>query len=116
MLLEVGTVIYVKGPFNQNRIVTVDRVLKRFAFAGGYKFYKEYEKRPRLSGFTFEWYAEIATPEIIARLAEEKKRADLINRIHGSLLTTLPTEDLEQIASLINWKLNEQKKGAANVN
>ena len=116
MQLEVGTVIYVQGPFNQSRLVTIDRVLKKFAFAGGDKFYKEYEKQPRLVGALYNWYSRIATPDIIKQIVEDKKRADLINRIHGSLLTTLPTEDLEQIASLINWKLNEQKKGAANVN
>lgn len=115
MQLEVGTVIYVQGPFNQNRLVTIDRVLKKFAFAGGYKFYKEYEKQPRLVGKLYNWDSRIATPDIIQQIVGEKKRADLIKRIHGSLLTTLPTEDLEQIANLITWKLNQQK-GKNNVN
>lgn len=108
MQLEVGDKIYVQGPLGREIVITIERVTKTAAIAGKWIFSREYDKYPRIKPSVFGWDAQIATPKIIDRIAEKKKRKALIARIHGSLVETLPTEDLEQIVALINWKLKEK--------
>lgn len=105
MLLEIGDKICVSSRYTPEHIVTVSRVTKTLAIAGAQKFKREYDgKRIYFHGSAASWLAEIATPEIIARVQERDKRKRLIEKIQSSVLTTLSTEDLQQIASLVEWK------------
>ena len=114
MQLEVGDKVCVSNQFTPEHVVTVERVTKTLAIAGAQKFKREYDgKRVYFHGYIFGWYAEIATPEIIARIEERDKRKRLITKIQSSVLTTLSTEDLQQIASLgsSNARANRQHNG-----
>ena len=105
MQLEIGDKICVSSRYTPEHIVTVERVTKTLAVAGAQKFKREYDgKRICFHGFAASWLAEFATPAIIARIQERDKRKRLIEKIQSSVLTTLSTEDLEQIANLVEWK------------
>lgn len=105
MQLEVGDKVCVSSRFTPEHIVTVYRVTKTLAVAGAQKFKREYDgKRVCFHGYTASWCAEFATPKIIERIQERDKRRGLIQKIQSSVLITLPTEDLEQIANLVEWK------------
>ena len=105
MQLEVGDKVCVSSGFTPEHIVTVSRVTKTLAIAGAQKFKREYDSRNIcFHGYAASWLAEFATPEIIARIVERYKRKRLIEKIQSSALTTLSTEDLQQIASLVEWK------------
>ena len=105
MQLEVGDKVCVSSGFTPEHIVTVERVTKTLAIAGAQKFKREYDgKWICFYGYAASWLAEFATPEIIARIAERNKRKRLIEKIQSSVLTTLSTEDLQQISSLVEWK------------
>ena len=114
MKLEVGDKVCVSSGFTPEHIVVVERVTKTLAIAGAQKFKREYNsKSVYFHGYIFGWYAEIATPEIIARIEERDKRKRLIAKIQSAVLTTLSTEDLQQIASLgsSNARANRQHNG-----
>ena len=105
MQLEVGDKVCVSSRFTPEHIVTVHRVTKTLAVAGAQKFKREYDgKRICFHGYAASWLAEIVTPAIIAKINERDKRTRLIQKIQSSVLITLPTEDLEQIANLVEWK------------
>ena len=105
MQLEIGDKICVSSRFTPEHIVTVSRVTKTLAIAGAQKFKREYDCRNIcFHGYAASWCAEFATPEIIARIVERDKRKRLIEKIQSAVLTTLSTEDLEQIANLVEWK------------
>ena len=105
MLLEIGDKICVSSRFTPEHILTVERVTKTLAIAGALKFKREYDgKRIYYRGYAASWLAEIATPVTIARIEERDKRTKLIQKIQSAVLTTLPTEDLQQIANLLEWK------------
>ena len=105
MLLEIGDKICVSSRYTPEHIVTVERVTKTLAIAGAQKFKREYDgKRICFYGCAASWLAEFATPEIIARIEERDNRKRLIAKIQSAVLTTLSTEDLEQIPSLVEWK------------
>lgn len=105
MQLEVGDKVCLSSRYTPEHILTVERVTKTLAIAGAQKFKREYDGK-KISVYRFEhtWCAEFATPEIIARIVERDKRKRLIEKIQSSVLTTLSTEDLQQIASLVEWK------------
>ena len=105
MQLEVGDKVCVSSGFTPEHILTVERVTKTLAFAGVQKFKREYDgKQICFQGYAASWFAEIATPAIIAKINERNKRTRLIQKIQSAVLTTLSTEDLEQIANLVEWK------------
>ena len=105
MLLEIGDKICVSSRFTPEHIVTVERVTKTLAVAGATKFKREYDgKRIYFHGYAASWFSEIATPAIIAKINERDKRTRLIQKIQSAVLTTLSTEDLEQIANLVEFK------------
>ena len=105
MQLEVGDKVCVSSGFTPEHIVTVERVTKTLAIAGAQKFKREYDGRNiYFHGYAASWCAEFATPEIIARIVERYKRKRLIEKIQSSVLTTFSTEDLQQIASLVDYK------------
>ena len=105
MQLEVGDKVCVSSGYYPDQIVTVERVTKTLAIAGAQKFKREYDgKWICFYGYAASWLAEFATPEIIARIAERNKRKRLIEKIQSAVLTTLSTEDLQQIASLVEYK------------
>ena len=105
MQLEVGDKVCVSSGFTPEHIVTVSRVTKTLAIAGAQKFKREYDSSNiYFHGFASSWCAEFATPEIIARIVERNKRRGLIQKIQSSVLTTLSTENLQQIASLVEFK------------
>ena len=105
MQLEVDDKVCVSSRFTPEHIVTVSRVTKTLAIAGAQKFKREYDARNiYFQGYASSWLAEFATPEIIARIAERNKRKRLIEKIQSSVLTTFSTEDLQQIASLVDYK------------
>lgn len=105
MQLEVGDKVCVSSGYILAHILTVERVTKTLAIAGGQKFKREYDgKWICFQGYAASWLAEIATPAIIAKINERDKRTRLIQKIQSSVLTTLSTEDLQQIASLVEWK------------
>ena len=105
MQLEIGDKICVSSRFTPEHIVTVTRVTKTLAVAGAQKFKREYDgTRICFQGSVYSWYAEIATPEILARIEERDNRKRLIAKIQSAVLTTLSTEDLQQIASLVEYK------------
>lgn len=105
MLLDVGDKVCVSSGFIQEHIVRIERVTKTLAIAGALKFKREYDgKCIYYQGAPYSWVAEIATPVIIARIEERGKRTKLIQKIQSSVLTTLQTEDLQQIANLVELK------------
>ena len=105
MQLEVGDKVCVSSGFTPEHIVTVERVTKTLAIAGAQKFKREYDgKRIYFQGSAASWLAEFASPAIIAKINERYKRTKLIQKIQSSVLTTLSTEDLEQIANLVELK------------
>jgi hypothetical protein len=105
MQLEVGDKVCVSSQYISAHILTVERVTKTLAVAGAQKFKREYDgKRICFQGYAASWLAEFATPAIIAKINERDKRTRLIQKIQSSVLITLPTEDLEQIANLVEWK------------
>ena len=105
MQLEIGSILFVSCKF-RNVLLTIDRVTETMAAAGEYKFQRAYEDQKAIigSGITPYFLAQIATPDIIHMMAEKDKRKKLIEKISGSRMRLLPTEDLEQIANLVEWK------------
>lgn len=102
MQLEVGDKVCVSSQYTLAHILTVERVTKTLAVAGAQKFKREYDgKRICFHGYAASWLAEFATPAIIAKINERDKRTRLIQKIQSAVLTTLSTEDLQQIASLV---------------
>ena len=105
MRLEIGSILFVSCKF-RNVLLTIDRVTETMAAAGEYKFQRECKDPKAIigSGITPYSLAQIATPDIIHMMAEKDKRKKLIEKISGSRMRLLPTEDLEQIANLVEWK------------
>ena len=105
MRLEIGSILFVSCKF-RNILLTIDRVTETMAVAGEYKFQREYKDPKAIigSGITPYFLAQIATPDIIHMMTEKDKRKKLIEKISGSRMRLLPTEDLEQIANLVEWK------------